>query len=55
MTVPQIRLASMDFTHIEYNSSDKDKNKKNDKLKNTQVINGAEDSRNLNDLGIPIL
>ena len=55
MTVPQIRLASMDFTHIEYISSDKDKNQKNDKLKNAKVINGAEDLRNLNDLGIPIL
>lgn len=55
MTVPQIRLASMDFTHLEKISSDKDENKKNDKLKNAKVINGAEDLRNLNDLGIPIL
>lgn len=55
MTVPQIRLASMDFTHIEYISSDKGNNQKNDKLKNAKVINGAEDLRNLNDLGIPIL
>ena len=47
MTVPQIRLASMDFTHIEYISSDEGNNAK--------VINGAEDLRNLNDLGIPIL
>ena len=55
MTVPQIRLASMDFTHIEYISSDKGNNQKNDKLKNAKVINGAEDLQNLNDLGIPIL
>ena len=55
MTIPQIRLASMDLTHIEYISSDKDKNPTNDNLKNAKVINGAEDLRNLNDLGIPIL
>lgn len=55
MTVPQIRLASMDFTHIEYISSDKGNNQRNDKLKNAKVINGAEGLRNLNDLGIPIL
>lgn len=56
MTVPQIRLASMDFTHIEY-LSDKEKkdNKKKNKAKSTTVINGAEDFKNLNDLGIPIL
>lgn len=56
MTVPQVRLASMDFTHIEY-LSDKEKqdNKKKNKAKNTTVINGAEDFKNLNDLGIPIL
>lgn len=56
MTVPQVRLASMDFTHTEY-LSDKEKkdNKKKNKAKNTTVINGAEDFKNLNDLGIPIL
>ena len=55
MTIPQIRLASMDFTHLEKISSDKDKNQENDKLKNAKVINGAEDLRTDNDLGIPIL
>ena len=61
MTVPQVPLASMDFTHIEY-LSDKEKkdnkkknNKKKNKAKNATVINGAEDFKNLNDLGIPIL
>lgn len=56
MTVPQVRLASMDFTHIEY-LSDKEKkdNKEKNKSKNATVINGAEDFKNLNDLGIPIL
>lgn len=56
MTVPQVRLASMDFTHIEYLSDEERKdNKKKNKAKNTTVINGAEDFKNLNDLGIPIL
>ncbi len=56
MTVPQVRLASMDFTHIEYLSDKEEKdNKKKNKKKNTTVINGAEDFKNLNDLGIPIL
>ena len=48
MTVPQIRLASVDFTRIEYVS---DSEKKNNKLKNAMVLDDA----NLNDLGIPIL
>lgn len=51
MTVPQIRLASMDFTHIEYLS---DNAKKTNGNKAT-VINSAEDLKNLNDLGIPII
>ena len=52
MTVPQVRLASMDFTHIEYLS---DNEKQNRSLQNAKVINGVEDLKNLNDLGIPIL
>lgn len=52
MTIPQVRLASMDFTHIEYLS---DSEKQNENLQNAKVINGAEDLKNLNDLGIPIL
>jgi hypothetical protein len=52
MTVPQVRLASMDFTHIEYLS---DNEKQNGNLQNAKVINGVEDLKNLNDLGIPIL
>ena len=56
ITVPQVRLASMDFTHIEYLSDEEKKdNEKKNKTKNTTVINGAEDFKNLNDLGIPIL
>lgn len=49
MSIPQVHLASMDFTHIEYLS---DKDKKDD---NTVVVNGADDLRNLSDLGIPII
>lgn len=52
MTVPQVRLASMDFTHIEYLSENE---KQNGNLQNARVINGEEDLKNLNDLGIPIL
>ena len=52
MTVPQVRLASMDFTHIEYLS---DNENQNGSLHNAKVINGVEDLKNLNDLGIPIL
>lgn len=52
MTVPQVRLASMDFTHIEYLS---DSEKKGGNGGNETVINGAEDLKNLNDLGIPII
>lgn len=48
MTIPQIRLASMDFTHIEYLP---DKNN----ASNTRTINSAEDLKNLNDLGVPII
>lgn len=57
MTVPQVRLASMDFTHIEY-LSDNDKKTSgggSTNLSNATVINGAEDLKNLNDLGIPII
>lgn len=56
MTVPQVRLASMDFTHIEYLDDDKIKTggkKKN--LSNATVIRGADDLKNVNDLGIPIV
>lgn len=52
MTVPQVRLASMDFTHIEYLSENR---KKRDDDKNAMVIDGGDDLKNLNDLGIPII
>lgn len=57
MTVPQVRLASMDFTHIEYLSDSEKKSGGggNANLSNATVINGAEDLKNLNDLGIPII
>lgn len=48
-TIPQIRLASYDFTHVKYLKTDKNKKKGNDKA--TQTFNTAEDL--LNDLGAP--
>lgn len=47
-TVPQIKLASYDFTHIKY-LSEKEKEKEK---KKTKVMNSAEDI--LNDLNMPI-
>lgn len=55
MTVPQVRLASMDFTHIEYLSDEEKKNKQNKNLKNATVLDSSGGSTNLNDLGIPII
>ena len=55
MTVPQVRLASMDFTHIEYLSDEEKKNKQNKNLKNATVLDSADGNTNLNDLGIPII
>ncbi len=52
MTVPQIRLASMDFTHIEYLS---DKEKKADKHGNALIADNQRDFSVMSDLGIPIL
>ena len=48
-TIPQIRLASYDFTHVKYLKTDKNK-KKDDNA--TQTFNTAEDL--LNDLGAPV-
>lgn len=45
-TIPQIRLASYDFTHVVYLN----KNKKRKPA--TQTFNSAEDL--LNDLGVPV-
>lgn len=53
MTVPQVRLASMDFTRLEYISDNK-----NDEMANheeSKMINSGEELKNLNDLGIPII
>nr|DAE19726.1 MAG TPA: hypothetical protein [Myoviridae sp. ctuID12] len=56
MTVPQVRLASMDFTHIEYLDDDKRyANEKTRNLSNATIIRGADDLKNVNDLGIPIV
>ena len=55
MTVPQVRLASMDFTHIEYLSDEEKKNKQNKNLKNATVLDSSDGNTNLNDLGIQII
>lgn len=47
-TIPQIRLASYDFTHVKYLSEDEAKKRK----KVAKTINSAEDL--INDLGFPI-
>lgn len=54
MTVPQIRLASMDFTHIEYLSDSEKKSNGGKNIGNAMVLDG-DDAKNLNDLGIPII
>lgn len=51
MTIPQIKLASIDFSHVEYLS---EKTKSN-RHKDDPVINNGDDLKNLNDLGIPII
>lgn len=56
MTVPQIRLASMDFTHLEYlDTEDNKKANKNKNLENATIIRTAEDIKALSDVGIPII
>lgn len=51
MSIGQIRLASFDFTHIEY----LDKDKGGVGGKKADVIRGGADLKNLTDMGIPIL
>ncbi len=48
-TIPQIRLASYDFTHVKYLHKDEKKKKDNQA---TQTFNSADDL--LNDLGVPV-
>lgn len=52
MTVPQVRLAGMDFTRIEYLT---EKERQNIGDNNDKTVNGGDDLKNLNDLGIPII
>ena len=47
MTVGQVRLSSFDFSYVEY--LNKNKNSKVGK------IGSADDLKNLNDLGLPII
>ena len=53
MTVPQVRLASMDFTRLEYISDNENGEMANHK--ESKMINSGEKLKNLNDLGIPII
>ena len=54
MSVGQIRLSGIDFSHIEYLDSDKTKKKK-PIVEDEITINSAEDLKNLTDLGMPII
>lgn len=49
MTIPQIKLASIDFSHVEYLSENKSKKREG------KVINSGDDLKNMNDLGVPII
>ena len=46
MTVGQVRLSSFDFSHVEYGNKNK---------KKVSKIGSADDLKNLNDLGMPII
>lgn len=48
MTVGQVRLSSFDFSHVEYGKNKRDKKK-------ISKIGSADDLKNLNDLGLPII
>ena len=52
MTVPQVRLAGMDFKRVEYLP---DKPQKPNHGNDATVIDSEENLKNLNDLGIPII
>ena len=48
MTVGHVRLSSFDFSHVKYGNKDEKKNK-------VSKIGSADDLKNLNDLGLPII
>lgn len=48
-TIPQIRLASMDYTHIVYLDEE------SSKMANAVTIDDADDVLNIQNLGIPII
>ena len=50
LSLPQIRLMSHDFTHVEYLDRDKVRSDKN-----TIRIESADDLLNMNDLGFPMI
>ncbi len=53
MTVPQVRLASMDFSRVEY-LSDKEREKLSSN-NGAMTLDREDTLKNLNDLGIPII
>lgn len=48
-TIPQIRLASMDYTHIVYLDEE------SSKMANAVTIDDADDVLNIQNLGIPVI
>ena len=55
LTVPQVRLMSYDFTHIEYLDKDKIGNGKGRSGGKSVTIGSIDDLKNMSDLGIPII
>ena len=51
MTIPQIKLASFDFSHIEHLEYEEGGDNKNEKKIHTFVIKDDDDVAMLNDLG----
>lgn len=54
MTIGQIRLSGIDFSHIEYLNTD-DKKSGKPKVEKELTVNNADDLKNLTDLGMPII
>ncbi len=51
MSVAQIRLASLDYSHVEYLKSEEELKKQQSTIR----IGGGEDMKLLNDLGVPMI
>lgn len=57
MTVPQVRLAATDFSHVDYNEKKAQRKHKNSKQHTStkRTINNAEQLKNLTDFGAKII